>query len=385
MNALISLNETTSRGLAARRAFRALIGLLFVTAITISGFSPPTKSQTNTTFEEELAKGNDLLRRRRYEDALKSFKRANELRDKKCAECLLGMAEAYFGLEAYKTVADTCEKIVELVASDPAALAQAYNLEGIALQTQAAVKDQKKLQDAESLFRKALALNTNLPVVRYNLGYTLLQLNRDAEGIVELKKYTELQPDGSRAEIAAKLIENPRRAREAYAPDFSITTAEGEYVSLEDLHGKVVLLDFWGTWCAPCVASVPALRDLQKRFSKEPLFKMISVSNDSDEAKWRSFIEKNQMAWTQYLDKDRHVVRAFEVRAYPTYILIDAEGIIRFREITTSWERTGTLPDAIKKHLKTAAQTNTSEQSARSKKSLTGVKRGDSIALGNRP
>jgi hypothetical protein len=81
---------------------------------------------------------------------------------------------------------------------------------------------------------------------------------------------------------------------------------------------------------------------------------MISVSNDGDEPKWRGFIEKNQMAWTQYLDRERRVVRAFDVRAYPTYILIDSEGIVRFREITTSWERTGTLPEAIKKYLKLA-------------------------------
>jgi peroxiredoxin len=183
-----------------------------------------------------------------------------------------------------------------------------------------------------------------------------MELNRDAEGIVELKKYISLNPGGSKAEEAAKLIENPRRAREAYAPDFSITTADGEYVTLEDMRGKVVLLDFWGTWCSPCVASVPALRDLQKRFSKEPQFKMISVSSRDQEATWREFIEKNQMVWTQYLDRDQHVVRTFDVRAYPTYILIDAEGIVRYREISTSWERTGDLPDAIKKYLKLAAK-----------------------------
>lgn len=224
------------------------------------------------------------------------------------------------------------------------------------MQTQAAIKDQKKLADAEAAFRKGLALNVELPILRYNLGFTLLELGRDAEGIVELKKYVEAQPNGSKAESAVKLIENPRRAREAYAPDFSLTTADGEFVSLEDLRGKVLLLDFWGTWCPPCVASVPAVRDLQRRFAKEPQFKMISVSSDGDEAKWRGFIDKNQMVWTQYLDRDHHVQRAFEVRAFPTYILIDAEGIVRYREITSSWEHTGDLPDAIKKYLKLAAK-----------------------------
>ena len=243
---------------------------------------------------------------------------------------------------------------------DAKTLAQVYNYEGIALETQASVKDQKKLGEAEAVFRKGIALDNDLAILHYNLGSTLMELNRDAEGIVEMKKYIALNPEGSKAEEAAKMIENPRRAREAYAPDVSMTTAEGEYITLEDLHGKVVLLDFWGTWCPPCVASVPAVRDLQKRFSKEPQFKMISVGVDeTDEAKWRAFIDKNEMNWTQYNDRDHNVARLFDVHQYPTYILLDAEGIVRYREITSRWEHTGDLPEAIKKYLKLAGKNST--------------------------
>ena len=332
---------------------------LIAGALLLVNFSlapPIAHSQEPEGYDAEVAKANDLLRRRRYEDALKSFKRANDLRDKKSSECLFGMAQAYFGLEAYKNVVETCEKIIALATGDAKELASIYNLEGIALQTLAATKDQKKLQEAEAAFRKGMALNSDLAILHYNLGFTLLQLGRDAEGAPELKKYVELEPDGAKAREAEKLIANPRRAREAFAPDFSLTTAEGEYVSSDELRGKVVVLDFWATWCGPCVDSVPALRDLQKRFSKEPLFKMISVSADADEGKWRGFIEKNQMAWTQYIDRDRHIQRAFGVRAYPTYIVIDAEGIIKFREISSRWERTGDLPEAIKKYLKLASR-----------------------------
>jgi len=343
-----------------RRSIRTkftLIAALCSLILIATAFAPSINAQGEDSYESQLAQGNELLRRGRWEDALKNFKKANDLKDKRSVEASLGMVQAYHGLGAYRNVVDTCEKIIEMAAGDSATLAQVYNYEGIALQTQANVKDQKKLGEAEAVFRKGVALNPDLAILHYNLGYTLMELNRDAEGIVELKKYISLNPEGSKAEQAAKLIENPRRAREAYAPDFSITTADGEYVTLDDMRGKVVLLDFWGTWCPPCVASVPALRDLQKRFSKEPQFKMISVSRGDPEAKWREFIEKNQMVWTQYLDLDQHVVRAFDVRAYPTYILIDAEGVIRYREISTSWERTGDLPDAIKKYLKLAKNT----------------------------
>ena len=88
---------------------------------------------------------------------------------------------------------------------------------------------------------------------------------------------------------------------------------------------------------------------------------IIGVSSDSDEAKWKEFTTKNQMVWPQYLDRDHHVQRAFDVRAFPTYIMIDHEGIVRFRGIGTSWERTGNLDDAIKKEIKIIAKTASTE------------------------
>jgi thiol-disulfide isomerase/thioredoxin len=310
-------------------------------------------SQGNdAAYDTEFRKGLDLLRRHRWEDALKSFKRANEMRNKQSAECFYGMAQAYQGLEAYKNVAENCDKAIELSAGDPKTLIEAYNLKGIALQALAAIKDQKKLQEAEAVFRQALALGTNLPILHYNLGYTLLEEGRDPEGIAELKKFTELEGEGAKAEEARKLIENPRRAREAYAPDFSFTTSEGEYLSLDDLRGKVVLLDFWGTWCPPCVASVPSLRDLNKRYAKEKSFVMISVSVHDEEDKWRAFTSTNQMLWPQCFDRDSRIQRAFSVNRFPTYILIDHEGIMRFRVSGMSFEREASLNDAIHKQIK---------------------------------
>ena len=335
----------------SRSHFCACLGFLLL--LTLALETRPVAAQEDA-YDTEVAKGNLSLRQHKWEDALKSFKHANDLRDKKSIEACLGMVQAYYGLQAYKNVVDTCEKVIELAAGDKVAVVEAYNYEGIALQSQANMKDQKKLADAEAAFRKGLALNAERAILHFNLGFTLMELNRDTEGTAELKKYISMQPDGANAAEAAKLIANPRRARETYAPDFSITTADGEYLTLDDLRGKVVLLDFWATWCPPCVSSVPAVRDLQKRFAKDPQFKMISVSADNDETKWRAFIDKNQMVWTQYYDRDRHVVRAFEVHAFPTYILLDAEGIVRDREIGSNWER---LQDSIKQSLKLAAKT----------------------------
>lgn len=268
-------------------------------------------TRDDDAYEKEILKGKDLLRRRQYEDALKSFNRANEMRGRKSAE--------------------------------------AFDLIGLALHASAEKTDQKKLQAAEAAFRHALTIGGAPPLVHYNLGVTLLQLHRDTEGIAEINRYIEAQPDGPFIAKARKMVENPRRARENYAPDFSFTSLQGEYISLDYLRGKVVVLDFWGTWCRPCVDSVPDLRSMHKKYSKDPSFVLIGISSDTDDERWKEFTEKNRMVWPQYRDRDRSILRAFGVREFPTYVVIDHEGIVRFQ---SDRERSTDLHEAIRKQVK---------------------------------
>jgi peroxiredoxin len=285
---------------------------------------------SEATYEERLASAKSLLRLNRYDEAVKAFRSANELREKKSAECYALMSDAYLSLEAYKNVIAAADKSIALAGGDTQLLLTAYNNKGLALMAQANKKDPAKLEAAEAAFREALKLKNAPPVLRYNLGVVLMQLFRDEEGVAEVQQYMKLQPKGGYVGIAKKLVENPRRARENFAPDFSFTSADGEYITLEDLKGKVVMLDFWGTWCPPCVASVPELRNLYRRYSKEQ-FVLIGISSDFDEAKWRDFTGKNRMLWPQYRDTDRRILEAFSIRAFPTYIIIDHEGILRFQ------------------------------------------------------
>jgi len=213
-------------------------------------------------------------------------------------------------------------------------------------------KDQKKLQAAEAAFRQGLTIDGASPVIHYNLGVTLLQLNRDPEGIKELQQYIESEPKSGTAEDAKKLVANPRRARENYAPDFSFTSLGGEHISLEDLRGKVVLIDFWGTWCGPCVQSVPDLRNLHKKYSKDPSFALIGISSDRDDQVWREFTAENKMVWPQYRDKDGKITRAFRVASFPTYVILDREGIVRHRSVGMTWSRAASLDSEIKKQMK---------------------------------
>jgi thiol-disulfide isomerase/thioredoxin len=334
-----------------RASLLAAAALTFTLAYPVSGLQAQEPAAA-PTFEEEIATGRDLMRRRKFEDALKAFKRANELKGQTSTEAFFQIANAYMGLEAYKNVVQTADKIIELAANDAGMQAQAYNLKGVAFQKQSDGKDAKKLADAEAALRQAATAKPDFPDAHYNLGVVLMQENRDAEGAAELKQFVQLAPQAPNAGDARKMIDNPRRAREPFAPDFSFTSSEGEYISLDDLKGKIVVLDFWGTWCPPCVASVPGLRDINKKYSKDGSFVMISVSSDSDEDAWKDFIAKQKMVWHQFLDRDHAVQRAFAVRAFPTYIVLDQDGVIRYRSIGMSLEKESALEDAIKKQLK---------------------------------
>lgn len=338
-----------------------LLLVLFLPNFAALGVHPPESAAAvaqRPDPEEELEKAQELLRRRNYEEALKGFKKANELMGKRCGECLLGMAQSYNGMGAHKNAMESCEQLIALAAADKDLQARARNLKGVSLTglVEKHKKDDKRLVEAEAEFRKVLELTDDLTVAYFNLGTVLLRQERDAEGIAQLKLYLEEEPRGPFARDAARMIENPRRARETYAPDFSLTTVQGEYFSAEDLKGKVVLLDFWGTWCPPCVDSVPSLRNLHKRHSKDSNFVMIAVSSDTDEDVWRAFIEKHKMVWPQHLDAQRRVIRAFQINAYPTYILIDHEGIVRYRSTGGGWVKSAFIEDEIKKRLKELAR-----------------------------
>jgi len=213
------------------------VGMLFLAPMSgannsLSG-APATAQDREDASDAEIQKATELLRLRKFEDALKSFKRANEMRGKQCVECFYGMARSYYGLEAYKNVVESSDKLIAIAGSDKKYLVQAHNLKGLALQASAEGKNEKKLQQAEAAFREGLALEAQaaLPVLHFNLGFVLMQLNRDAEGIAAMNKYLELEKKTADAERAAMMIANPRRAREAYAPDFSFTSSEGEHIT----------------------------------------------------------------------------------------------------------------------------------------------------------
>ena len=116
------------------------------------------------------------------------------------------------------------------------------------------------------------------------------------------------------------------------APDFSLKTLEGQEMTLASLKGKVVLIDFWATWCGPCRESIPHLVDLYKKY-REKGFEVIGVSVDKDAAEMVRRFTKSMDIPYPILIGSEEVTRSYAVTALPTTFLIDREGNIQERVI----------------------------------------------------
>ncbi|MGP8215142.1 MAG: redoxin family protein [Bacteroidia bacterium] len=114
------------------------------------------------------------------------------------------------------------------------------------------------------------------------------------------------------------------------APDFTLPDTEGKDVSLSGYKGKVVLIDFWASWCAPCRASLPGIVRIYDKY-KGKNFTILSVSLDKDKDKWLDAIKQFHLTWTQVSDLkywDSKVVRLYNFDGIPFSVLVDENGNI---------------------------------------------------------
>ena len=294
--------------------------------LLLSSPLPPAAPSQAPVPTDKLLEGRGLYDAGKYKEAVRSFKEADKLANGSCAECRLWLAKAFDKVGDYKEALKNIDS-VSAMTTNKTVLIGAANERGVALVGLAA-NNLKQLAPAEKAFRQALEMSDGaINSIRFSLGVTLLQMSRDEEGVAILKEYLAKGPGAADAEVARKLIANPVRARKRLVPDFELKTLAGDSLTAEELRGKVLLLDFWGTWCPPCVASVPSLRALSHRLKDDP-FRLVNISTDAEEKTLREFVASNHMDWPQVWDQQQAFTRQCGTHTFPTYVLVGPDGEI---------------------------------------------------------
>lgn len=115
------------------------------------------------------------------------------------------------------------------------------------------------------------------------------------------------------------------------APQLTFTDRGGKLLSLQSFKGQVLLVDIWGTWCAPCIAEMPYLAALQKEYANRKDVRIMSIACDKKAEKWKAYLEKHPATWHQYLitDEGNKVLdETYFCDGIPRFIIIDKQGNI---------------------------------------------------------
>ena len=201
-------------------------------------------------------------------------------------------------------------------------------------------------------FEVALINYSNSPSYHFTDGSALL-IDLDGNGIFDIRPdgneyYSVLEPfnianqawevtdvslDGSSVTIQASDEHvDPRLAlrRGTEAPDFNIRTLDDTEISLSDFKGKFVLLNFWGSWCPPCIEAIPGLKEAKETFASED-FQIVGIAHENREESAISFIERHEITWpnvVKLMGNQSDVIDSYRVQVYPSYYLLDREGVI---------------------------------------------------------
>ncbi|MEZ6141645.1 MAG: TlpA disulfide reductase family protein [Zavarzinella sp.] len=116
---------------------------------------------------------------------------------------------------------------------------------------------------------------------------------------------------------------------------FSGKTVDGETVKLTDYRGKIVLVDFWATWCGPCVQWFPHSKKLLEKYEGKP-FAIVGISIDDSASDLKSFLKRSPHPWKNIHDADQEIASDWDVRAIPGFLLLDEKGVVHKNWIGTS-------------------------------------------------
>ncbi len=324
---------------------------------------------SNPKFVAAVKEARQMEHEKRAGFAADAYRKANKIAGGQCIECVSGLYGAQMMDGSYKDAIGTAKEM-EAMATTPMVKSVAAYDRGRAMVARDGEKPRPdQLEEARTAFQEAVDLYPANLAALFNLGEVLARLGRMDEAKKDFQQCLgSVNPSDASWLRVKHFAEDPELATHRLAPAFEVTALDGSKFNLDAMGGRVVLIDFWATWCGPCNEELPHLRKIAKEFSGDP-FVMISVSWDEDEAKWKEFIQKNGMTWVQYRDADHKLANEFGVTAIPHYFTIDSDGVLTSEMMGSGSDVEGKLKKLIAK--------------AREAKTLEGIAGTAAVASGN--
>jgi len=302
------------------RGFICLTLFLLVAPSFGRGQSSPVDPQAA---QREVQSGVLELQQGQYAEAAQHFRQAEKLAGTASAEINAGIAISELQLGHFDIVRERESRVLETISGDHRR-AEAHNIIGMSWLRESAqtTKSTGMLHSAEDSFRRALQFDPWFDSAYFNLGETLLREDRDAEAAQAFRKFIE-----AAAKDPAQNTGFPLKSQ-GPAPKYRMTDSEGRLFSSEAMLGRFVLLDFWATWCPPCIRALPVMRELAHFFPPTQLTVISLDEETSDDAVWRRFIAEHKMDWTQVRDNGSETYFRFPLSAtpdlsLPRYVFLD--------------------------------------------------------------
>lgn len=177
--------------------------------------------------------------------------------------------------------------------------------------------------DISDLLRKRGAEKVEKAVISVSYDQVKPGVNLDAARFAWTPPAGAKEAKGGPADEEAALALQGQQA-----PDFTLPGVDGKPVSLASLKGNVVLLDFWATWCGPCVMSLPQLDQLYQQ-KKDGNVKIFAVNAGEEKDDVASFLKSKKLTLPVLLDTEQSVVEKYSIGAFPTTVIIGPDGVVR--------------------------------------------------------
>ncbi|NRF37632.1 TlpA disulfide reductase family protein [Pedobacter foliorum] len=168
----------------------------------------------------------------------------------------------------------------------------------------------------------------------YTTTLSLIRMSKSSTKVESFyKEYLSSTKVSTRLQDIEQAFKNLKATeKNAVVPDFSYSNPDNQLVSLKSMRGSFVYIDLWATWCAPCIAEIPALKKLELRL-KEKNIKFVSISLDApaEKNKWLSYVKDNDLHGIQLIadnDFKSEFVKKFGVNTIPRFLLIGPDGIV---------------------------------------------------------